>query len=91
MYWYSKLGNHTFARNRKLYELITESEVSLGGYQKGKIYGLINCKSGMRMKVENRVFFKNEREALALGYRPCGNCLPGQYQKWKASQKNLTK
>jgi hypothetical protein len=40
MYWYSKLGNHTFARNRKLYELITESEVSLGGYQKGKIYGL---------------------------------------------------
>lgn len=35
------------------------------------------------MKVENRVFFKDEQEALENGYRPCGACLPEKYKLWK--------
>lgn len=87
MYWHSRLGNTKFARSRMLYKLITNSKANLGGYQKSKIYGLHNCKSGLRMKIENRVFFKNEQEAMALGYRPCGNCMPYSYKTWKAGQK----
>ena len=89
MYWHSQLGNTAFARSRKLYQLITVGEISLGGYEKCKIYGLLTCKNGMRMQLQNRVFFKNEEEALAIGYRPCGNCLPGQYQTWKSGRLTL--
>jgi hypothetical protein len=38
------------------------------------------------MKVENRVFFKDEQEALELGYRPCGHCVPEKYKLWKAKK-----
>jgi methylphosphotriester-DNA--protein-cysteine methyltransferase len=41
------------------------------------------------MKVENRVFFGNEKEALSLGYRPCGQCMPDKYKEWKP-KKTLT-
>jgi methylphosphotriester-DNA--protein-cysteine methyltransferase len=37
------------------------------------------------MKVANRVFFRDEAEARARGYRPCGHCLRAQYRSWKAS------
>jgi len=35
------------------------------------------------MKIENRVFFISEKEALDNGYRPCGHCMKSEYQKWK--------
>ena len=54
-----------------------------------KIYGTLSCKSGKRMKKENRVFFKNEAEAIELGFRPCGHCLRAEYVRWKI--KDLTK
>lgn len=73
---------HTQVGN-KLGELIRKGEISLGGYKKGKIYGLLTCSSGKRMKKENRVFFKDEAEALAAGYRPCGHCMPEKYKQWK--------
>jgi hypothetical protein len=85
MHRHSQLGETNFKRSRRLYQLIAVEAISLGGYEKGEIYGLLTCKSGMRMKITNRVFFKNEQEALAMGYRPCGNCLPAKYQAWKAS------
>jgi methylphosphotriester-DNA--protein-cysteine methyltransferase len=86
MYRHSQLAYTPFARSRKLHQSIINNQISLGGYEKGKIYGLLTCKSGMRMLIQNRVFFRNEEEALALGYRPCGNCLPGKYKTWKASR-----
>ena len=46
------------------------------GWKKGKIYGRLDCKSGMRMKKENRVFFFSKEDAVACGYRPCKNCKP---------------
>lgn len=85
MHRHVQLGDTTYTRSRQLYQLIAVRAISLGGYEKGKIYGLLTCKSGMRMKITNRVFFKDEQEALAMGYRPCGSCLPAKYQAWKAS------
>lgn len=57
--------------------------ITLAGNQKLKIYGRLDCGSGKRMKSENRAFFKDEAEAKNHGYRPCGNCMPALYQKWK--------
>ena len=70
-------------RQQKLRSLIRRGEVRLGGYVKGKIYGLLSCPAGKGMKIENRVFFKNEDEAIQFDYRPCGHCLREKYRLWK--------
>lgn len=80
---HKELGQSPFARFRVLQMLILKGDIKIGGYKKGKIYGTLSCKSGKRMKVENRVFFKDEQEAIDAGYRPCGNCMPQQYNLWK--------
>lgn len=77
------LGQTPAARKIALGALIRKGEVTLGGYRKAKIFGLLSCRSGKRMKAENRVFFKNEAEALAAGYRPCGHCMKAQHAHWK--------
>ena len=46
------------------------------GWRPGKIFGRLDCKSGIRMKRENRVFFLAWEDAIAEGYRPCKNCKP---------------
>jgi methylphosphotriester-DNA--protein-cysteine methyltransferase len=48
-----------------------------------KIYGKLDCKSGKRMKNENRVLFNNENKAQRNGFHPCGNCMKGPYLNWK--------
>jgi len=83
---HTDIGRTPKERKKAIGSLIRKGEVKLGGYKKAKIYGLLTCSSGKRMKVENRVFFKDEAEALSHGYRPCGHCLPEKYQIWKASQ-----
>lgn len=57
---------------------IVESDVpgKYAGWRPGKIFGRLDCKSGMRMKKENRVFFLTWEDALAAGYRPCKKCKP---------------
>lgn len=47
-----------------------------GGITTMKIFGRLDCKSGMRAKKENRVFFASWEDALACGMRPCKNCKP---------------
>jgi methylphosphotriester-DNA--protein-cysteine methyltransferase len=75
---------HNQLKTTTLARLLKSGHVGLAGNVRLKIYGLLSCKSGKRMKRENRVFFTDEREALKTGYRPCGHCLPDKYQKWKA-------
>lgn len=77
---------HHTAIGNKLGMLVRKGEITLGGYKKAKIYGLLTCSSGKRMKKENRVFFKDEKEAIAEGFRPCGHCLPQKYKQWKEQQ-----
>lgn len=86
MYQHITLGKTDQERKRKLSSLIRSGAINLAGYKKAKIYGLLNCSSGKRMKIENRVFFKNIEEAISKGYRPCGHCLPEQYKVWKAGK-----
>lgn len=62
-----------------------------GGYSKAKIYGRLDCSAALRAidaghYIPYRVFFKNEEDAIAAGYRPCGNCLPEKYAAWKRAR-----
>jgi methylphosphotriester-DNA--protein-cysteine methyltransferase len=61
-------------RDGKIIESIVPGKYA--GWRPGKIFGRLDCKSGMRMKKENRVFFLSWDDAVAEGYRPCKNCKP---------------
>lgn len=67
--------------------LIQQGAIKLAGNGRLKIYGLLTCSSGKRMKTENRVFFKNEKEALNAGFRPCGQCIRREYLEWRKSSR----
>jgi len=81
-----QLGHTRSERRKNLARLIRDGRITLGGYRKSRIFGLLSCPSGKRMKTENRVFFADESEAIAAGYRPCGRCMPDAYRKWKSKQ-----
>jgi methylphosphotriester-DNA--protein-cysteine methyltransferase len=74
---------HTNITTKELYRKIKQREICFGGYFKLRIYGTLQCKSGKRIKPENRVFFSSESEAIKQGFRPCGHCMKEEYQKWK--------
>ena len=79
MLLHSSIEGTTFKR------LVLKGLIALGGNRQLKIYGTLHCASGKRMKVQNRVFFASERQALDAGHRPCGHCLRNQYLQWKAT------
>ena len=81
MITHEKLGTNAFARSRQLKILIEKGLVEIAGNKKLKIYGQLDCSSGKRMKVENRIFFSSEEEAIRLGYRPCGHCMREAYRR----------
>ena len=67
----------------QLFALLKTGSITLAGNVKLKIYGRLHCVSGKRMKKENRIFFIDEAEAMANGFRPCGHCMREQYNEWK--------
>lgn len=87
MIFHQDLGG-SFSSLRFLRDQIHEGNIQFGGNKKLKIYGKLTCKSGRRMKRENRVFFQSEREAIEQGYRPCGHCMRQAYQAWKKNQES---
>ncbi len=76
---------HSSINSTQLTQLVRSGEIALGGNKQLRIYGTLNCKSGKRMKMGNRVFFSSEEEAIAAGYRPCGHCMRDKYLAWKNS------
>jgi methylphosphotriester-DNA--protein-cysteine methyltransferase len=78
---------HQSLSKNELQKLIRNRRISFAGNQKLKIYGILQCASGKRMKKTNRVFFGDEKEATFLGYRPCGHCLSAKYRLWKIKLK----
>jgi hypothetical protein len=67
----------------------SETPGTLGGHRRNKIYGTLDCKGAARWiakghYVKQRVFFADERTAIAAGYRPCAGCMREQYREWKA-------
>ncbi|MDO4649435.1 MAG: metal-binding protein [Eubacteriales bacterium] len=72
-------------------EYISEVPGLYGGNGAGKIYGMLDCKQALRALREapdvykkTRVFFADEKDALANGYRPCGSCLRSKYKEYIA-------
>jgi methylphosphotriester-DNA--protein-cysteine methyltransferase len=70
----------------------SERPGTLGGHRRTHIYGRLNCPTALRAVarggyVQQRVFFLNEQDALAAGYRPCAVCLPSAYVHWRSSSK----
>jgi methylphosphotriester-DNA--protein-cysteine methyltransferase len=63
---------------------------TLGGNRRSGIYGKLDCASAIaalpRGYARYRVFFADERTALAAGFRPCARCLPDRFAAWKAGQ-----
>ena len=74
---------HSQTGQRLLIDKIKRKEICFAGNSKLKIYGTLHCKSGKRMKKENRVFFHSQSEAINLTYRPCGHCMKDEYKRWK--------
>jgi methylphosphotriester-DNA--protein-cysteine methyltransferase len=75
---------------KKLYKILKDGETirspipgEYAGWRPGKIFGRLDCKSGMRMKKENRVFFHTLEDAVTQGYRPCNNCKPIGEEEWE--------
>ena len=71
----------------KIYE--SETPGALGGNSKLKIYGRLDCGSALSTikrfpgsYEKSRVFFADEKTALAAGYRPCGNCMRQNYREY---------
>ncbi|MFP3888985.1 Ada metal-binding domain-containing protein [uncultured Ralstonia sp.] len=63
---------------------------TLGGHRRARIYGRLDCRSARQAiarggYTRHRVFFLNEADARAAGYRPCAVCLPQAYAAWKRS------
>lgn len=77
------LGPTRYGQLRILVTLVKSRAITLGGHRPGKIYGQLNCWAGKRMNSENRVFFRDETEAIAQGYRPCAVCMPKAYKVWR--------
>lgn len=83
MIYHTALGPTPFARLRALVRLVQSGCVTLGGNGPGRIYGRLDCRAGKRMKALNRVFFRDEAEAVAQEFRPCAMCLPEEYRAWR--------
>ena len=72
-------------------QYLSETPGTLGGNGKLKIYGRLDCPSALSTirrfpgsYEKSRVFFADERTALAGGFRPCGNCLREKYREYMA-------
>jgi methylphosphotriester-DNA--protein-cysteine methyltransferase len=83
MYHHLSLGTTPYRRARRLHDLLAQGNITLAGNTRLRIYGTLGCGSGKRMNPKHRVFFLDEKEAQALGYRPCGHCQRMAYQAWK--------
>jgi methylphosphotriester-DNA--protein-cysteine methyltransferase len=66
--------------------MIRQHTIKYAGNARLKIFGQLNCAAGKRMKIENRVFFKERNEALCAGFRPCARCMPKHYREWRKSK-----
>ncbi|OEC90025.1 Ada metal-binding domain-containing protein [Acinetobacter sp. YK3] len=77
------MWRHRELESSELHQKLKQHEILFAGNAQLKIYGRLTCSSGKRMLKSNRVFFVDEQEAIAQGYRPCGHCMKQAYKKWK--------
>ena len=77
---------HLAMNEKDLRSRIRKQSLCFAGNRRLNIYGTLQCRSGKRMKRENRVFFVSEEEALRHGFRPCGHCMKQAYHLFKAAK-----
>jgi methylphosphotriester-DNA--protein-cysteine methyltransferase len=82
---------HKHLSAEKLRSLIHRHEITYAGNIPAKIYGMLTCSSGKRMKKENRIFFADRNEAILAGFRPCAKCLHPEYKIWKMQISTVVK
>lgn len=67
---------------------VSDEPGTLGGNMTLRIYGRLDCESAVnalkRGYARHRVFFADEKAAIAAGFRPCGRCMHAQHAIWKA-------
>ena len=75
--------------NGNIYLSNTPGEYS--GNNKLKVYGRLDCGTAIASMrrfpgeyQKHRVFFADEKTALAAGFRSCGNCLRAKYKEYMA-------
>ena len=77
------MHQHEDLTDAQIRTLLRQRQIWFAGNKPLKIMGRLDCKSGKKMKRQNRVFFRWAAEGRSEGYRPCGKCCPLAYQKWK--------
>jgi methylphosphotriester-DNA--protein-cysteine methyltransferase len=77
---------HADIEHPELIRRIKAGAITLGGNAKAHIYGRLDCRQGKRLDRAGRVFFADEAEAIAAGYRPCGACMKDAYKRWQATE-----
>uniref|UniRef100_A0A2A4YZP7 Metal-binding protein n=1 Tax=OCS116 cluster bacterium TaxID=2030921 RepID=A0A2A4YZP7_9PROT len=87
----AKIFYHAYFTDQQITDLVQSQTITLGGNKNLKIYGTLKCKSGKRMKRQNRVFFNSEQDAIANDYRPCGNCMRQAYMNNQAHHISKTR
>ncbi len=68
------IKTYRILKNRQV--VSTNVRGKYAGYAPGKIFGKLDCDSGVLMKREYRVFFHCWEDAIREGYTPCKNCVP---------------
>ena len=59
------------------------------GYKRLRIFGRLDCASGILMKKENRVFFHSLEDAVRCNYRPCQSCKPMRWEAFEEMRERL--
>lgn len=82
--------------NGNIYPSDTPGEY--GGNGKLKVYGRLDCGTSLASMrrfpgeyQKHRVFFADEKTALAAGFRPCGNCLRAKYKEYMVDSEGYKK
>ncbi len=79
---------HVDLTREEIQKQIAEGRITFAGNRRLKIYGLLTCASGKKMKNVNRVFFRDEQEAIQCGFRPCGHCMYQAFAAWRKRSRN---
>lgn len=74
---------HTDLMDEALHQALKAGTYTFAGHRSARIFGRLDCAAGKRMKRNERVFFADATEALALGFRPCSHCMKEAYSQWK--------
>jgi len=74
-------------------EYLSDEKGELGGHRHNNkrynVYGRMDCPAALNALAkggykQGRVFFRDEADAIAAGFRPCSRCMPERYRQWDA-------